>query len=71
MGKRIGPEAKIITLFTALPEDSKRIVLDIIKSQTAPRKTPSKPQGQKKTKDTPSLVKQTSEGAKETPGNVI
>jgi hypothetical protein len=40
MGKRIGPEAKIIALFTALPEDSKRIVFDVIKSQTAPaRKT--------------------------------
>jgi hypothetical protein len=33
--KRIGPEAKIISLFTALSDDSKRIVLDVIKSQTA------------------------------------
>lgn len=41
MGKRVGPEAKIITLFTALPDDSKRIVLEIIKSQTvrAPKST--------------------------------
>lgn len=34
MSKRVGPEAKIIALFTALPDDSKRIVLEIIKSQT-------------------------------------
>jgi hypothetical protein len=33
MPKKQGPEAKIISLFTALPEDSKRIVLEIIKSQ--------------------------------------
>jgi hypothetical protein len=37
---RIGPEAKIITLFAALPEDSRRIVLDVLKSQSAP--TPRK-----------------------------
>ena len=43
MAKRIGPEAKIIQLFTALPEDSKRIVFDVIKSQTAaPRKASAK-----------------------------
>lgn len=43
MPKRIGPEAKVIQLFTALPEDSKRIVLDVIKSQTAtPRKSAPK-----------------------------
>lgn len=35
--RRQGPEAKIIALFTALPEDSKRIVLDVIKGQQAPR----------------------------------
>ena len=35
--KRLGPEAKIITLFTALPDDSKRIVMDVLKSQTATR----------------------------------
>lgn len=40
---RLGPEAKIITLFAALPEDSRRIVLDVIKSQSAaPRKAASK-----------------------------
>lgn len=40
---RLGPEAKIISLFTVLPDDSKRIVLDIIKSQSAaPRKASSK-----------------------------
>lgn len=43
MGKRIGPEAKIIALFVLLPEDSKRIVFDVIKSQTAaPRKAAAK-----------------------------
>lgn len=41
MAKRIGPEAKIITLFTALPDDSKRIVLEIIKSQTTRPKSTS------------------------------
>lgn len=42
MPKRIGVEAKIIALFTALPEDSKRIVMDLLKSQTAtPRKVAS------------------------------
>ena len=40
MAKRIGPEAKIIALFTALPEDSKRIVFDVIKSQTATTRSP-------------------------------
>lgn len=35
--QRLGPEAKIIALFTALPDDSKRIVLDVIRSQTATR----------------------------------
>jgi len=41
--KRVGPEAKIIALFTALPEDSKRIVLDVIKSlNAAPRKASKK-----------------------------
>jgi hypothetical protein len=36
---RVGPEAKIINLFAALSEDSRRIVLDVIKSQAAaPRK---------------------------------
>lgn len=40
---RVGPEAKIISLFTALPDDSKRIVLDIIKAQSAvPRKASTK-----------------------------
>lgn len=40
---RLGPEAKIISLFTALPDDSKRIVLDIIKAQSAaPRKASTK-----------------------------
>lgn len=38
--KRLGPEAKIISLFTALPEDSKRIVLEIIRSQTASTRAP-------------------------------
>jgi hypothetical protein len=43
MAKRIGPEARIIALFTALPDDSKRIVMDVIKSQTAvPRKVSTK-----------------------------
>ena len=39
--KRLGPEAKIISLFNALPDESKRIVLDIIKSQSvrAPKST--------------------------------
>jgi hypothetical protein len=41
--QRLGPEAKIINLFAALPEDSRRIVLDVIKSQsTTPRKAASK-----------------------------
>jgi|ERR1043165_7827750 hypothetical protein len=40
---RIGPEAKVIALFAALPDDSKRIVLDVIKSQSAiPRKATKK-----------------------------
>jgi hypothetical protein len=40
---RLGPEARIITLFAALSEDSKRIVLDVIKSQaTTPRKMAAK-----------------------------
>lgn len=40
---KLGPEAKIITLFTALSDDSKRIVLDVIKSQSAtPRKAAAK-----------------------------
>ncbi|MEK6280285.1 MAG: hypothetical protein AABN95_08000 [Acidobacteriota bacterium] len=38
MGKRIGNEARIIALFTALPEDSKRIVADVIRNQTTTRK---------------------------------
>lgn len=33
---RIGPEAKIVNLFSALSDDGKRIVLDVIKSQSAP-----------------------------------
>lgn len=33
MAKRIGPEARIIQLFTALPDASKVIVFDVIKSQ--------------------------------------
>ena len=33
MGKRIGPEAKIIALFNELSGESKRIVYDVIKSQ--------------------------------------
>jgi len=41
MGKRIGPEARIIALFLVLPEDSRRIVLDVIKSQTRPKSTAS------------------------------
>lgn len=40
MAKRIGPEAKIIALFTALSEDSQRIVFDILNSQS-PRKVSS------------------------------
>lgn len=41
--KRIGPEAKIISLFTALPDESKRIVLDVIRAQSAaPRKVATK-----------------------------
>ena len=52
MAKRIGPEAKIIALFTALPADSKRIVFDVMKSQVAtPRKASTR-----KPKDTPSLI---------------
>ena len=40
---KIGPEAKIITLFAALPDDSKRIVLDVIRSQSAvPRRATKK-----------------------------
>jgi hypothetical protein len=40
---KIGPEAKIITLFAALSDESKRIVLDVIKSQSAmPRKATKK-----------------------------
>lgn len=40
---KIGPEAKIITLFAALSDDSKRIVLDVLKSQSAtPRKATKK-----------------------------
>ena len=35
MAKRIGSEAKIIALFSALPEDSKRIVMDLLRAQTA------------------------------------
>lgn len=41
---RLGPEAKIISLFAALPDESKRIVLDVIKSQSA---TPRKPAANK------------------------
>ena len=42
---RIGPEAKIITLFNSLSDDSKRIVLDVIKAQaSAPRKASTKKQ---------------------------
>lgn len=40
MPKRIGPEARIISLFTALPDDSKRIVMDIIKSQQVKKTAP-------------------------------
>lgn len=39
MGKRIGTEAKIISLFLTLTEDSQRIVLDVLKnarSKSAP-----------------------------------
>ncbi len=53
MAKRIGPEAKIIALFTALPEDSKRIVFDVIKSQTA---TPRKAAAKKTAKTKPALL---------------
>ena len=35
MGKRIGPEAKVIALFLTLNDEGKRIVMDVIKSQTA------------------------------------
>lgn len=50
MARKIGPEAKIISLFTALPEDSKRIVADVIKSQTAvPRKVSTKKSSKKVT----------------------
>lgn len=35
MSKRIGPEARIITLFDSLTDDGKRIVLDLIKSKQA------------------------------------
>ena len=42
---RIGPEAKIITLFNSLSDESKRIVLDVIKAQAAaPRKASTKKQ---------------------------
>ena len=42
---RIGPEAKIITLFNSLSDESKRIVLDVIKAQaSAPRKASTKKQ---------------------------
>jgi hypothetical protein len=37
MAKKIGPEARIISLFTTLSDDSKRIVLDVIKSQSPAR----------------------------------
>jgi hypothetical protein len=40
---KVGPEAKIITLFAALSDDSKRIVLDVIKNQSPiPRKATKK-----------------------------
>jgi hypothetical protein len=39
MTKRIGPEAKIVAMFLALPPESRRIVLEIIRSQQ-PRPTP-------------------------------
>ena len=47
MAKRIGPEAKIIALFTALPDDSKRIVMDVIKSQVARPKSIAPAAGRK------------------------
>jgi hypothetical protein len=43
MAKRIGNEAKTINLFLSLSDEGKRIVLDVIKSQsTVPRKQPAK-----------------------------
>lgn len=43
--KRQGPEVKIITLFTALPDESKRIVYDLLRSQMAtPRQKTKKPE---------------------------
>lgn len=51
MSKRLGPEAMIISLFTALPEDSKRIVLEIIRSQTTRPKSTAVPSAPKKSKD--------------------
>jgi hypothetical protein len=43
MPRKIGPEAQIVGLFTALSDDSKRIVLEILKTQNAtPRKASTK-----------------------------
>lgn len=55
MGKRIGAEARIIALFTALPDESKRIVFDVIKSQQVSVRRPkqqssSAPSAQKRSK---------------------
>ena len=53
MGRKIGPEARIIALFSALPEESRRIVADIIKAQTA---APRKHVAKKTKKDAPTLT---------------
>jgi hypothetical protein len=52
--EKTGPEAKIIALFTALPDTSKAIVMDILKSQTA---TPRKPTTRKLKNEKPERSK--------------
>lgn len=74
MPKRIGPEAKIISLFTALPDESKRIVLDVIKSQQIPRKSAPKssaPSAGKKSSRSAEQKESTAstEAARESAGN--
>ena len=51
---RVGPEAKIITLFAALPDDSKWIVLDVIRSQSTTQRKASK-KSEKAEKGAPAL----------------
>jgi len=51
--KRVGPEAKIIALFTALPEDSQRIVMEIIRSQIVSPRNARKVAAKKVKKPTP------------------